>query len=444
MITGRVTDPDPDKTGGDPRFQGDHLGVSDRIRGVQRARLRPRSRHRRRSAARFVGRQDLDIEPAGWRGPRQGHGDCQRGLKDRLSLGDGCRTDRQSARLDDDVRRPIGDRPQPKRAAERADRKLAAPTRRDLPIVVHADAITRRGAADAQPVRPACRAQGDDAIVAQIGRAVRLIQVPLALRDIHPLPGHGIAQIEIAGRQNRRRGGRRNDADLGDIQRENGRAGLITDRAQHRVELRDGLPVTPAGQPRGDGILAVAGRLTPLDARQIPGIFLIIGVRHEAAAAIHRCDGPALVVSQVVVGQVQQVVAKFMSQGALPITGQLGTVFAIGIPRRAHTDLAGQERFGDGLAGADDVIRRGIHHTAHRRAGAHAAVGVDHDIAIQPVFLVLKNPDLSQRHLTAADVKEGLGCALDRFRKIGQKCPVVAGVPFQRDIQIEKQQRVSG
>ena len=115
------------------------------------------------------------------------------------------------------------------RAAERLDLILAAPPGWIVPVVVYADHDRPGRRHDAQPIGPARGTEWDDSVVPKVIGALPLIQIALALGHVHPLV-EGVAQVKVASGQHGGSGGRRDNADLGDVQREGGRSRLVAGR----------------------------------------------------------------------------------------------------------------------------------------------------------------------------------------------------------------------
>ena len=131
-----------------------------------------------------------------------------------------------------------------------------------------------------------------------------------------------------------------------------------------------------------------------------------------------------------------------MRQRAPPIAPQVGAVLPEWIPGRPHAHLAGKECTGNRLTISTYVVGCPIHDTAEARPRANAAAGIDDNIRLQPVFLVLPHPHVTQRHLAVGDVVEGISDGAEMTAPIPTGTPCPRTSHFQRDVEVKKNQRV--
>ena len=226
--------------------------------------------------------------------------------------------------------------------------------------------------------------------------------------------------------------------DAGHIQRQVGRAGVIL-RLEQAVEQADRAPVVAPGRLVGEGGIAV---IRPAHSSVELAVRLIaaVGVAHCAGAGLDRLQDAAGAQAEIVVIEIQGVVAEFMGQGARPVFAQAAAGGAVAVPHRAEMDLPRPIGDGDNLCVSDhfgdDAALQG-----HR---AQVVAGVDADVSVVPALAVLVKVNVAQRRLAVRPIVKQFGGALQVALKLLQIGGIVAGVPLQRDIQVEQQQRVGG
>ena len=163
-----------------------------------------------------------------------------------------------------------------------------------------------------------------------------------------------------------------------------------------------------------------------------------IGIAHQAGATAYRHNLAGLH-AQVIIFKEEEIVAKFMNQGARPILAKIAAGGAEAVPDRAHPHLA---RAVHHRAKGGRVGERLSRNAANQSGGPHAVGGVDTDVGGVPVFFVLKNSDAAKGSLALGSLEEQLRGAGEVGLKLGHKARIVAGVPLQGEAQVEERQRV--
>ncbi len=129
-----------------------------------------------------------------------------------------------------------------------------------------------------------------------------------------------------------------------------------------------------------------------------------------------------------------------MGQGARPVLADGAAGFAVAVPDRTHPHLA--RLIDEGLAeggGAqigDNAALVGV--------GTQAVGGGDTDVGRVPVVAVVEEGDVAEGDLPIGPVEEGRGGTLQILGQLGEVLGVVAGIPLQRDIQVEEEEGVIG